>query len=258
MVKVREDLTGRTFGKLIVLHQVEDYITPKGKHYARWLCECSCAEKNQVVVWGINLTKKNNPTNSCGCIRAERIKQTKRESKKYNDYNLLGEYGIGWTSNTRKEFYFDLEDYDKIKNYYWSEQIAPNGYGSLVAWDSNERKVIKMSYLLGFKKYDHINRNPLDNRKENFREANQKENARNRSIPKNNTSGIIGVHWCTKTEKWIAQIRVNNSLIYLGSFKNKEDAIVVRLKAELKYWGVEFAPQRHLFEEYGIDNNMED
>ena len=45
MVKVREDLTGRTFGKLIVLHQVEDYITPKGKHYARWLCECSCAEK---------------------------------------------------------------------------------------------------------------------------------------------------------------------------------------------------------------------
>ena len=35
-------------------------------------------------------------------------------------------------------------------------------------------------------------------------------------------------------------------------FKTKEVAIISRLKAELKYFGKEFAPQRHLFEEYGI------
>ena len=32
MVKVRNDLTGKTFGKLTVIEQVEDYIYPNGKH----------------------------------------------------------------------------------------------------------------------------------------------------------------------------------------------------------------------------------
>ena len=37
----------------------------------------------------------------------------------------------------------------------------------------------------------------------------------------------------------------------LGYFNIKEDAIKTRLEAEAKYYG-EFAPQRHLFEQYGI------
>ena len=42
----------------------------------------------------------------------------------------------------------------------------------------------------------------------------------------------------------------------LGSFQNKEDAIKARLQAEATHYG-QFAPQRHLFEEYGIRiNNM--
>ena len=36
--------------------------------------------------------------------------------KKYNTYDLSGEYGIGYTSKG-EEFYFDLDDYDKIKDY---------------------------------------------------------------------------------------------------------------------------------------------
>ena len=31
-----------------------------------------------------------------------------------------------------------------------------------------------------------------------------------------------------------------------------DDAIVARLQAELKYFGAEFAPKRHIFEEYNI------
>jgi hypothetical protein len=37
----------------------------------------------------------------------------------------------------------------------------------------------------------------------------------------------------------------------LGYFINKDDAIKTRLSAEAKYYG-EFAPQKHLFEEYGV------
>ena len=35
-----------------------------------------------------------------------------------NVYDLSGEYGIGYTLKG-EEFYFDLEDYDKIKDYCW-------------------------------------------------------------------------------------------------------------------------------------------
>ena len=44
----------------------------------------------------------------------------------------------------------------------------------------------------------------------------------------------------------------------LGRFSDKEDAIKARLQAEAKYFK-EFAPQRHLFKQYGIleDNFLE-
>lgn len=38
MVKVKEDLTGRVFGRLTVIKQVDDYIEPKsGKHRSQKL-----------------------------------------------------------------------------------------------------------------------------------------------------------------------------------------------------------------------------
>ena len=39
MMKVKDDLTKRKFGKLTVLKQVEDYVSPNGVHISRWLCE---------------------------------------------------------------------------------------------------------------------------------------------------------------------------------------------------------------------------
>ncbi len=66
MVNVKEDLTGRIFGLLTVVKQVEDHITPNGRHYAKWECICSCEEHNVVCVMGDNLKRGN--TTSCGCI----------------------------------------------------------------------------------------------------------------------------------------------------------------------------------------------
>ena len=68
---------------------------------------------------------------------------------------------------------------------------------------------------------------------------------------KNNQSGIMGVGFNKSSQQWRARITVNGVPIYLGSFNNKEDAIKTRLQAEIKYFG-EFAPQKHLYEQYGI------
>ena len=173
---------------------------------------------------------------------------------KTNQYDLSGEFGIGWTSNTDREFYFDLEDFDLIKDYCWSEKISDDGYHILQAWSHTSKQVIRMHWLLGYKKYDHKNLNPLDNRKENLRLATPAENAQNRSKSTRNTSGIIGVSWDNRRQIWVAQLTVEHKHLFLGYFENKTDAIIARLKAEKKHHK-DFAPQRHLFEEYGIGDD---
>ena len=173
--------------------------------------------------------------------------------KKYNKYDLSGDYGIGWTTNTNKEFYFDLEDYEKIKNYCWIEDVGTTGYSSVRARVSGENKKVIIHWIIMDEKWcDHIDRDPFNNRKDNLRKTNRTENNRNHSIGKNNTVGIIGIYWNKRNNNWRSSITVNRKRIELGSYKNKDDAIFARLQAEQKYFG-EFAPQRHLFEQYKIN-----
>jgi hypothetical protein len=238
--------------RLIVVKRAEDHIDSKGIRHIRWLCQCSCGSNKTIIADAGNI--RFGTTKSCGCIRSEKVAERSRSRHKINTYNLDGEYGIGFTSNTNREFYFDLNKYDIIKDYCWCERIEKSGYSSLIAWDKENERMIKMTDLLGFKNYDHINRNSLDNRECNLRKATILENSRNRSKTKRNKSGFIGVYWIERCKKWRSSIGINHKLIYLGYYVNIRDAIIARLKAELQYFG-EFAPQSHLFKEYGIKNN---
>ena len=226
-----------------------------------WKCICSCKDKNEVVVTGGKL--RNGDTLSCGCFHKERIIEHARNigkiyggyNKKYNNYDLSNDFGIGFFVNGEK-FYFDLEDYDKIKNFYWENN---HGYAVARIYESENQKYIYMHRLILNAKngevVDHINRNRLNNLKNNLRITDNFGNARNASIAKNNTSGITGVVFDKRYNQWIAQITINYQNKRLGSFVNKEDAIRARLYAEKEYFG-EFAPQRHLFIEYGIEDNF--
>ena len=255
MVKTRIDMTGWKMcehgvpdSRLTVIKRIEDYVKPDGKHEVQYLCECGCEEHNLIKVLGYRLTSKTRPTKSCGCLTRELASE---RLHKTNKYDLTGKYGIGWTSNTNREFYFDLEDYDKIKDYCWYEQGHTDSYCSLEAVIPDSKKHTRMHVILGFKGYDHIDRNPFNNCKANLRPATIKENNRNRSLDKRNTSGFTGVRWRNDLNKWIADIRINKKTKHIGVYSDKNDAVRARLEAEAKYFG-EFAPQRHLFEEYGI------
>lgn len=59
------DLTGRRYGKLVVLSRADDKILPSGYKTVMWNCICDCG--NTTVVSGKNLNKKITPTRSCGC-----------------------------------------------------------------------------------------------------------------------------------------------------------------------------------------------
>lgn len=212
----------------------------------KWLCECNCENRTQFVTSGYRV--KNGITKSCGCSKNMFIQKAR---KKYNKYDLSGEYGIGWTNNTNEEFYFDLEDYDKIKDICWVVNYSFNTK-MLTGADPISGKTVSMHKILGFINYDHIDRNELNNRKNNLRACTYQENARNRTKRSDNTSGIIGVYYDSSSGKWRSHISLpNKKCINLKRRTNKEDAIKDRLEAEAKYYG-EFAPQKHLFEQYGI------
>ncbi|MCK4816681.1 HNH endonuclease [bacterium] len=85
------------------------------------------------------------------------------------------------------------------------------------------------------KDIDHINHDRLDNRICNLREADQKINQKNRTINKNNKSGFTGVSWHKNRNRWQATICVNKTIIHLGSFKDKNEAIMARLHANRLY-----------------------
>lgn len=81
---------------------------------------------------------------------------------------------------------------------------------------------------------DHINRDKTDNRISNLRLATRSENARNINRRRDNTSGITGVNFLPKTNRWTAKLTINGWNHFLGSFATKEEAVAARLKAEKK------------------------
>lgn len=71
---------------------------------------------------------------------------------------------------------------------------------------------------------DHINRDRLDNRRENLRFASNFQNAANKAIRKDNSTGFKGVWYVKKNKKYRASIQSENKRIYLGLFNTPEEA----------------------------------
>jgi hypothetical protein len=58
------DLTGKRFGKLVVVKKGEDYITPSnGVPIKRWICICDCGRETSVREPSLTSGR----TRSCGC-----------------------------------------------------------------------------------------------------------------------------------------------------------------------------------------------
>lgn len=126
----------------------------------------------------------------------------------------------------------DKEDIDKVKDYKWCKDA--NNYVRNSKQEYLHRIIVGEAFLY----VDHINGNTLDNRKSNLRICNNADNLKNRvKLPKNNTSGILGVGFRKDRNKWYTEIQYNKQKVRLGSYTNKEGAIKARLDAELKYFG---------------------
>lgn len=71
---------------------------------------------------------------------------------------------------------------------------------------------------------DHINGVRDDNRISNLRPATRMENLQNVKVGERNSSGYLGVSWCSTRKKWVAQIGYSGKTIKLGRFDNVDAA----------------------------------
>ena len=234
------DLTGKTFGNLIVLYRNKDRITSGGLNVRNWHCVCKCDNHTEIDADANNLV--NGHIKSCGCLKGKRLIESKNKFEIINDY-------VKATDNNNRVFYFDLKDLDLVKKYYW-EVEKRDGYVS-ASLPNSKIRIRLHKYLNNNKFCDHIDTNKkYDNRSCNLRVVDsQKEffklNNLNHKVRKDNKSGYTGVRFNNQRNKWEATITKDKKHIYLGSFKNKQDAINARLEGENKY-----------FKEYGYHNSQ--
>ena len=215
------------FNKLTVICRVENK-----RNSVMWLCKCDCGGESIVSTNGL----KSGNTKSCGCLQKKRASEA---NKRYNYYDLSGEFGIGYTRKG-EEFYFDLEDYYKIKNYCWHIETGGRVVANKYMPNGKTKTPIKFHRLVmdcpdGLE-VDHIFHNQYDNRKNFLRICKHSENMKNQKIPSNNTSGYKGVYFRKDTGKWTARIDVDNKAINLGCFLSYDEAKLARLAAEKKYY----------------------
>lgn len=169
-------------------------------------------------------------------------------------------YGVGWTSNTNLEFYFDLEDIDIVRQHTWFSCTDRYDYTRVetnIKIDGKYKRKSLAQVLTCEDDIDHNDKNPFNNRRSNFKIATRSDQTANQNLKKNNTSGVTGVSWFKTKNRWVAELQKDKIKVFKKYYKNFDDAVRARLEAEKKYFG-EFAPQKHLFEQYGISQPEED
>jgi len=141
-------------------------------------------------------------------------------------------------NNRKKIEVFSLvsnEDFNLLNKYKW--HTSSDGYARTQV---SRGKFLLMHQLInntpkGFDT-DHINRNKLDNRRENLRTATRSLNNINSGLSIRNTSGHKGIDFYKRVKKWRVRISFENKNVSLGYFDDLKDAIQARKKGEELLW----------------------
>ena len=202
MIKIEKDMTPKLIGETWRKYPTET----SAQLVTYGLFECQyCGEEFEAITKNV---KKGN-TKSCGCLSGG--KHGLSSNKFYQTW-----YDMKYRCyNTMRQDYKDYgargitvcEEWLNVSNFVaWCEMTHPNTEGVSLDRIGNDK---------GYSP-------------ENCRWADKTTQNINQRIQKNNTSGYVGVSWDKSKDKWVAKIKVNKVVIYIGSFLTKEEAVQAR------------------------------
>lgn len=191
------DLVGKTFGMLTVICRSENDKVGR----TRWLCRCLCGK--EVVVNGDNL--RRGVTNSCGCNRNERIKESNTKHGEFGTrlYNTWGHMIQRCTNPKNKDY----------GNY--------GGRGITVCdeWRKDFRSFCEWAVSNGYCDDLTLDREDVNGNYEpsNCRWSNHKEQCNNKR-----TNCMITYAGKTQTlMQWAEELNLNYSITYQRIFRDK-------------------------------------
>jgi hypothetical protein len=118
----------------------------------------------------------------------------------------------------------DPEDHRQVRQYKWHAVVRRNK--STKYWAANGYVVGMHTLLTGYVRTDHVNGDPLDNRRINLRDATGSQNSANTTKYGTNSSQYKGVERRRRStgERWAAHITVRTRRHWLGTFDTDEEA----------------------------------
>lgn len=133
----------------------------------------------------------------------------------------------------------DDEDLPLFSSHNWF-MSGDKQWPSVTAWRlpvRPNRKLFILSRLLmdapEDKLVDHVNGDPLDNRKSNLRLVTHQQNMCNRKRQKNNASGLTGVYFDKRNGKWWTELTHEGRRYWTRYHDTKEQAQAARHEQEV-------------------------
>lgn len=204
---VKEDLRGQKIGKLTIVDRKRELVGNKSRTF--YYCKCDCG--NEKWMRSDNIKHSNA---SCGCTKVRFKDMTNKR------FGMLTAIKVIGTSKNNGNLWRCKCDCGNFTDVPLSSLIS----GATNSCGCHQKKIANENIKKAFKK---------------FKEKNIVENTNVAYLMlekpiKSNKSGVTGVCFNTKMQRWTAQITFKGERIHLGTFINKEDAIKSRKEAEEK------------------------
>ena len=198
---------GDKFGRL----EIAEYLGLKnGKK--NYLCNCSCGNTVEVASTHIGRRVK-----SCGCLQEESRKRIIPAGSRFGCLEVLG-----------------LNEPTELGNRYRYLCLCKCGNTVIVRGDclrSGETK------SCGCIKHDTAVENLKTAYDTNFVNGTNIPRISMKTPLKNNTSGINGVSWNKRRQRWCVRVSFKGKSYFLGEYKDIEDAAKARKEAENRIFG---------------------